>query len=183
MNELYQKYLTNLDGWMSYYKFNSLTFNSDLGIERVFKKSGFQSTKFGKVDTFAIIKYFENQTIDSLKSYSENMFSFALRARSGGAPLGFGAMMVVYPLIVLKGITKEQFSFINNYCPKHFAAAEFPSIIDMKTSNLYYYPATPVWGALYYSGYRSESYSLFSPKSWIEVSQKIKQNENNNKNI
>jgi hypothetical protein len=178
MNELYQKYLKTLDGWMAYYKFKSLTFHSELGIDRVFKKSGFQSTKFGKVDTFVIVKFFGNQNVESLKTYSDSMFSFALRARSGGAPLGFGAMMVVYPLIVLENITQEQFTFINNYCPKHFAAAEFPSIIDLKTGSLYYYPSTPLWGALYYSGYRSESYNLFSPKSWNEISKNINQNNN-----
>ena len=84
-------------------------------------------------------------------------------------PLGFGAMLVVYPLIIVENINQELANCIAQYCPKHFAAAEFPSAFDLVHTNLYYYPSTPIWGAAYYSTYRKETYKYFSPKAWAAV--------------
>jgi hypothetical protein len=99
------------------------------------------------------------------------VYDYSLKIRQGG-PLGIGSMLVVFPLLITDNITPDLYVFLKNYCPKHFAAAEFPSVLDLATGSLYYYELTPVWGAFYYDGYRRDSFSLFSPLSWKKVSEK-----------
>jgi hypothetical protein len=76
-------------------------------------------------------------------------------------------MLQVFPLLITVNVTTEAANYIkNSYCPKHFAASEFPSIIDLNTGYLYYYASTPVWGWAYYNKYRTDSFSFFSPEAW-----------------
>lgn len=170
MSEISDKYFQMLDGWLKFYGFESINVNEAAGADKVFKRSRVEMSKFGKVDCYICVKYMpEGATGQELRVFSEKMFSLANRHRTG-APLGFGAMLVVYPLIVTENISAELAGFLNLYCPKHFAAAEFPSALDLSTGYLYYYPNTPVWGYAYYATYRRESYSFFAPKSWEDVS-------------
>ncbi|HAX49805.1 MAG TPA: hypothetical protein PK605_00065 [Ignavibacteria bacterium] len=172
MSERSDKYFQMLDGWLKYYGFESLNVNEQAGTDRVYKRSRVEVTKFGKVDCYICAKYMpEGATGDELRIYSDKMFSLANRHRTG-APLGFGAMLVVYPLIITENISAELAGYISQYCPKHFAAAEFPSVLDINTGGLYYYPNTPIWGYAYYATYRRESYTFFSPKSWEDVANK-----------
>lgn len=170
MSDISEKYFQMLEGWLKYYGFESISVNEQAGTDRVFKRSRVEVTKFGKVDCYICAKYMpEGATGEELRIYSEKMFSLANRHRTG-PPLGFGAMLVVYPLIITQNISAELAGYLNRYCPKHFAAAEFPSVLDINTKNLYYYPNTPLWGYAYYATYRRESYSFFSPNAWEEVS-------------
>ncbi|NOS84344.1 MAG: hypothetical protein HOP31_04300 [Ignavibacteria bacterium] len=169
MSERSDKYFQMLDGWLKYYGFEAINVNAEAGADRVFKRSRVEVTKFGKVDCYICVKYMpEGATGQEMRMYSGKMFSLANRHRTG-MPLGFGAMLVVYPLIITENLSSELVGYLNQYCPKHFAAAEFPSALDLSTGNLYYYPNTPIWGYAYYATYRRESYSYFSPKSWEEV--------------
>ena len=62
------------------------------------------------------------------------------------AAFGLGAMLLTYPLAVISQISAELANETRNYCTKHFGAAEFPSVLDLSTRDLYFYPTTPVWG-------------------------------------
>lgn len=169
MSQVSDKYFEMLDGWLKYYGFEAITVNAEAGTDRVYKRSRVEVTKFGKVDCYICVKYMpEGATGHEMKVFSEKMFSLANRHRTG-APLGFGAMLVVYPLIITENISAELAGFLNNYSPKHFAAAEFPSAIDLSTGYLYYYPNTPIWGYAYYATYRRESYNFFAPKAWEDA--------------
>ncbi len=162
------RYLNTLDQWMQYYKFAQVTIEDNLQVEKIYKRSRFETIKFGTVDTYCFVKCsLENAAGDLLGSYSSQSFEFAAKHRTG-RPLGMGAMLIVYPLLITKNISQELYTYLKNYCPKHMAAAEFPSVLDVATGYLYYYELTPVWGSAYYNGYRKESYSLYSPKAWAE---------------
>lgn len=155
---------------MQYWAFEKQTPQHELGIDAMYYRGRLEGTKFGMVDTYAFIKHVpDNINPDWATAYSNNLFEHASRIRTG-APLGFGAMLVVYPVMIVNNISGELYQWTQNYCPKHFAAAEFPSILAMSTSDLYYYPKTPIWGALYYSDYRNQSQQCFSPKKWAEIS-------------
>ena len=170
MQEKLNDYFLSLDKWIQYYGFVPVAISNTVQVDRIFKRSRVEATRFGKVDTYGFVKYVrENATGDFLKTYSSQVFDFAMEHRSG-APLGFGAMLVVYPLLVVNGISDELYSAINSYCSKHFAAMEFPSVYDIKSENLYYYQQTPVWGFAYYGTCRRETYNFYSPKSWSSVS-------------
>ena len=170
MQEKLNNYFLILDRWVQFYGFVPVEIPETVHVNRIFKRSRVEASKFGKVDTYCFVNYMEeNATGEYLKSYSNQVFDFAMGHRTGN-PLGFGAMLVVYPLLVVDNISNDLHSTINTYCPKHFAAAEFPSIYDFTSGNLYYYQQTPVWGALYYGTYRRETYKFYSPQSWSDVS-------------
>lgn len=168
MSEYLPQYLSTLDQWMQYFGFSAVTIENNLQVEKIYKRSKFETSKFGTVDTYCFVKStIENATGEMLGSYSSQAFELAARHRTG-RPLGMGAMLIVYPLLITKNITQELYTYLKNYCPKHMAAAEFPSVLDTATEYLYYYELTPVWGLAYYNGYRKETYSLYSPKAWTE---------------
>jgi len=104
---------------------------------------------------------------------------FIVHARHGKQTYKDNADFLVYEKCVKTGKkiiangdikTKEQIDFLGNYVNKHFAANEFPSLVELSTGDLYCYPRTPIWGALYYDGYRKESRDFFSPKAWQRIS-------------
>ena len=166
----YNDYLNSLDGWMTYWQFEKRDIPEGLDVDRMFYRGRVEGSKFGMVDTYSFVKYIpDNTTADFAKSYSTNLFEYAFRIRSG-APVGFGAMLVLYPLLVVDNISNDLYQFSQTYCPKHFGASEFPSILSLATQDLYYYPSTPLWGALYYNGFRTESQKCFNPKKWAEIS-------------
>ena len=158
-------YYDLLSKWLTYYGFSPVSVHAESGIDLVFKRSRFEATKFGNVDAYCCVKYYEKPDPDSFKSFSSKMYDMAMKHRKG-APVGFGAMLVVYPLIVTENISDELYKETKLYCPKHFASNEFPSVIDLATGFLYYYEQTPVWGSLYYANFRKEVYKFFSPKAW-----------------
>lgn len=168
MDEYLTKYLPTLDQWMQYYGFAAVSIENNLQVERSYKRNKFETSKFGTVDTYCFVKCsIENASGNVLGAYSSQAFELAAKHRTG-RPLGMGAMLIVYPLLVTKNISQELYTYLKNYCPKHMAAAEFPSVLDIATEYLYYYELTPVWGSAYYNGYRKETYRLFSPKAWAE---------------
>jgi hypothetical protein len=167
-----ENYYSLLSQWLKYYGFDEIKIHDQAGTDKVFRRSRVEASKFGKVDCYICAKYFTQvPSCSELKTFSGTMFNLAGRHRTG-MPLGFGAMLAVFPLIIVENITSEAVACINGYCPKHFAAAEFPSVYDVANDLLYFYPSTPLWGAAYYSNYRKQSYMYFSPKSWAEVSSK-----------
>lgn len=169
MNNNVKKYFELLEQWMKYYGFEKINVHAESGIDLVYKRSRAEALKFGKVDTYVCAKYFETSpTSQEFRQFSDKMMSMAMRHRNG-MPLGFGAMLVTFPLVVVDQITNELASETRIYCPKHFAAAEFPSVISLATSDLYFYPDTPIWGYAYYAGYRNEVFRMFSPKSWEKI--------------
>lgn len=165
------KYFELIKQWMQYFGCSSLNPHPESGTDLVFHKSENQLSKFGKVDSYIFIKHFSAVDANTLVQYSTKMYGHASKHRAG-MPLGFGAMLVVFPLIITDKISNEAYNAVMQYCPKHFAAAEFPSIFDLSTEYLYYYDKTPVWGMAYYDGYRRDTYKYFSPASWRELAVK-----------
>ncbi len=166
MNDKLDNYVKLLDQWIKYYGFTELNVNEAAGADKVYLRSRVEAAKFGKLDFYICAKYIPGITPESLTDFSSKMFTLANRHRSG-MPLGFGAMLQVFPLIITENVSNGAADFLKGrYCPKHFAASEFPSIIDINTGYLYYYGTTPIWGYAYYSGYRRDSYNFFSPDAW-----------------
>lgn len=163
------KYYDLLSQWMAYYGFAPVTVHAESGIDLVYKRSRFEAAKFGNVDVYCCAKYFEKADVESFRSFSSKMYDLAMKYRKGN-PLGFGAMLIVYPIIVTENITQEVYLETKQYCPKHFASNEFPCVIDLATGYVYYYEQTPIWGAAYYSGIRKDAYNIFSPKAWETMS-------------
>jgi len=172
-NQKFTSYLNSLSQWMLYYGFQEIPLTPEYQIDKVFTRSRAEVTKFSQCATYCFIKYVK-EGVDGnwLAAYSSNMYTFAYQHRQG-MPVGIGASLVVYPLLVMENVNQEIVNFLYGYQPKHYSAFEFPSILDLQSNNLYFMPNTPVWGALFYKGFREEVYKFFSSKSWTEVSQRL----------
>jgi len=170
--EKLDNYYKLLVQWLQYYGFEQLNVHPESGADKVFRRTRVEASKFGKVDFYVCSKHIPDITNVLLSEFSSKMFTLANRHRSG-IPLGFGAMLQVFPLIITENITNELADYVkSSYCPKHFAASEFPSVIDLNSGYVYYYQSTPVWGYAYYGGYRRDSYNFFSPEAWKAISNK-----------
>ena len=162
-------YLDLLPQWLKHYGLEKADAPNNYEVEGVYKRSRVEVSKLGNVDTYCVVKYVkEGATGDYLRSFSNWAYDFAYNNRTG-APVGLFSMLVTYPLLIVEGMTGDLQEGILNYCPKHFAAAEFPSVLDLTADRLYFYPKTPVWGYAYYGNYRNESTWFFSPSSWKEL--------------
>lgn len=165
-----QNYFQMFEQWMPYFGFSPLGVEANWLFDRSFKRDRVETTKFGKVNCFIFVKYQnESYTPAKFEQFSKESFNYAYKIRQGN-PLGLGGMLVVYPCLIVEKATQEQIDFLGRYVNKHFAANEFPSLVELSTGDLYCYPRTPMWGALYYDGYRKESRDFFSPNAWKRIS-------------
>jgi len=172
-NEKLLNYLNSLDEWMKYFGFEKVVLEENMGMDRIYSRYKTDLSKFGKSSTYSFVKYVE-QGVDGnwMKQFSSNLFSFALKHRTG-IPIGIGGSLTVYPLLITESVSFDLAAFIKSYTPKHYSAFEFPVVLDFVHDNLYYLESTPMWGALYYNGFRKEAYQLYSIKAWKEISDRV----------
>ena len=172
-NEKLINYLKSLDQWMDYFGFNEVKLDDNMGMDRIYSRYKTDLSKFGKSSTYACVKFVE-QGVDGkwMQQFSSNLFNFAFKHRTG-LPIGIGGSLTVYPLLITESVSFDLAGFIKKYTPKHYSAFEFPVVLDFIHDNLYYLESTPMWGALYYSGFRKEVYQLYSVRAWKEISERV----------
>lgn len=172
-NDKLLNYLNSLDQWMVYFGFEKVILEDDMGMDRIYSRYKTDLSKFSKSSTYCCVKYVE-QGVDGnwMQQFSSNLFTFATRHRTG-IPIGIGGSLTVYPLLITESVSFDLAAFIKKYTPKHYSAFEFPVVLEFVNDNLYYLESTPMWGALYYSGFRKETFQLYSVKAWKEISERI----------
>lgn len=165
-------YFQLLEQWMQYFGFSNLGVEPNWLFDRAYKRDRVEATKFSKVNCFCFIKY-QNEPFNPIKfeQFSKESFNYAYKIRQGN-PIGIFGSLIVYPCLIVEKATQEQIDFLGRYLNKHYAAFEFPSLVELSTGDLYCYPRTPMWGALYYDGFRKESRDFYSPKAWKRISGK-----------
>ena len=134
------------------------------GIARIYHNRKGVLTKFSIVDTFCPVKYLPTiRSIEELAGFSAVSYDFGLRNK-GWLPRGLGGCLGVYPLLVTDQVPPDLRSFVTrHYCPKHWAAFEFPVVLELPSKAIFFYEETPLWGAAYYHGFRKEVKKLFLP--------------------
>jgi hypothetical protein len=165
-------YLKMLDQWMIYFGFEKIELEDKMGLDRIYSRYRTDIAKFGKSSTYSFVQFVE-QGVDGnwMKQFSSNLFDFAYSHRKG-LPIGLGGTLTVYPLLITNSVSFNLASFLKTYTPKHYSAFEFPVVMDFVNDSLYYLESTPLWGSLYYSGFRKEVHQLYSPKVWEQISGK-----------
>ncbi|HCA43627.1 MAG TPA: hypothetical protein DEP28_10295 [Bacteroidetes bacterium] len=168
-----QEYISSLPGWMNYFGFEEISVHPDFKALKVFKRKKLEATKFGNELIYIIVNEINSgYDFNKLVSLSTENFRYVNELMSfySEGIKGFGTMMVNFNLFLTESFNNDMYKFSIEYKPKHFAAAEFPSILDLSTNNLYFLRDTPIWGFAYYDGYRKRSYEFFSPNSWQTIS-------------
>jgi hypothetical protein len=169
-----KNYFQLLEQWMPYFGFSNLGTESNWLFDKCYQRNRVEATKFSKVNCYCFAKYQdEHFTKDKFEQFSRESFNYAMKIRQGN-PIGLFGSLIVYPCLVVEKATQEQIDFLGGYLNKHYSAFEFPCLVELFTGDLYCYPRTPMWGALYYDGFRKESRDYFSPKAWKRISDNLK---------
>lgn len=163
------EYLSALDQWMNYYGFTKMEIQQGLEVDRFYWKTGSEASKIGLTDRYCFIKQVpDNTTAQFAKSYSSALYNYAYQHKQ---TLGrfFRSMMMVFPVLAVEKASAELVNFIRTYQTNKFKSVEFPCVIELSTGNVFYYEKTPLWGALYYNGFRADAYKFFSTKAWHQM--------------
>jgi len=155
-------YVSFLDQKMTQAGFDSLDVPPVLNLEKLFRRKKFDLFKVGLVTTFCGVKCLNGPVNASqLKSFSENVFDYAVRnkgylARNALQPL------VVYPVLVTSSHHDDILQFLDSYWPKHWMAFEFPVVIEPPAGKVLFHQSTPLWRLLDFESIKKEAERLFT---------------------
>jgi len=118
-------------------------------------KTSFEFSKFSKMSRTITVTSLENVDIGTIQSFSMASTKYALDNRDSLLPRGFGGGLLSVPVIVSDDFTIDSILWMEKtLAKKHWAAFEFPVLISFKDKKIYYCKKTPIWGAVYYRGFR-----------------------------
>lgn len=132
--------------------------------QRLFHRRNVSITKFALLDTFVLLQYLPpaDLTPEVVRAIGERTFEFGLKHKSF-LPRGFFGGLVVYPVILSNVVPQGVHAFMQQHAPKHWSSFEFGAVVDLSVRQLICFSGTPLWGAFYYDGFRSELHSICAP--------------------
>lgn len=123
----------------------------------VARRTRLELTKFGFSETFFVFREFESISTDSLRRFSSEAFKLARQSKTIPLPRGLFESVWCFAVAVANRVEDAVAVSVRNDAPtKHWAAAEIPVVFHQAERKLYYFEKTPLWGAAYYSGFRSQ---------------------------
>lgn len=140
----------------------------------VFHDRSFQLSKFGLVDTFVVVAPFEDPDPGTLKAFCEACHSYGLSNKSS-LPRGLGGSLIVHPVAVVPGRSRRVSDWIRRYDSKKWGSFLFPAVVDLADGAVDYHRETPLWGALYYSGFRSFVDETLTPPAGVRTERQVEE--------
>ena len=123
----------------------------------VARRTRFELTKFGFSETFFVFREFESIGTDALRRFSGDAFKLACQSKTISLPCGIFESVWCFAVAITNRVEDAVIADVRNGAPtKHFAAAEIPAVFRRTDGKLYYFEKTPLWGAAYYAGFRSQ---------------------------
>ena len=120
-------------------------------------RSRFEIMKFGMAETFFIFADISELTHQSMTSFSNTAFQFAIRSKSVPLPRGLFESVWCFAVAITNNLHPQVAESIRGAVPrKHWSAGEIPVAFDAATGLLCYFEKTPVWGAAYYAAFRRQ---------------------------
>ncbi len=152
-SKIFQRIVKNLTS-KNYDIQENIDFNG-LNFEFVGHSAPLQASKFGKNDYFVVGYIMQNPSIEDIRDFSAQVFEFAKDHRANKLLPGIFGGYWSLPVILVDGLqTKVAVAIEQKSPPKHYAAFEFPIVIDSNTNRVHYFMGTPAWGAVYFEGLR-----------------------------
>jgi hypothetical protein len=125
--------------------------------EAVAHRSGFELMKFGNSETFFVFGELVSADANSVRRFSSQAFQYAKKSRTCPLPCGLFESVCCFAICIAKGLDEPTADQVRKTAPaKHWAAAEIPVIYDSSQGKLYFFEKTPLWGAAYYKGFRTQ---------------------------
>jgi hypothetical protein len=121
------------------------------------RRSRFEFLKFGIAETFFVFRRFDSINVDALQDFSSEAFHLAKQSKTCPLPCGLFESVWCFAVAVTDHIDSVVAESVRKEVPpRHWAAAEIPVIFNQSEGRLYFFEKTPIWGAAYYAGFRSE---------------------------
>jgi hypothetical protein len=135
-----------------------------VGESRIYHRRKAQVARLALVDTFCVVRCQDEEvTVSDFTDLSGSAFAFAI-ANKSWLPRGLLGMAIAHGVMVTGKATPALAKAVETYAPRHWASMEFPVLVELDAKQLRYFGGTPVWGAAYYRGLRTQTKDLFGPK-------------------
>jgi hypothetical protein len=123
----------------------------------VARRSRFELSKFGFSESFFIFREFESLTKRQLWDFSDDAYSYAKQHKTIPLPCGVFESVWSYAIAIAQSADEEALTSVEcDSPPKHWSSAEIPAVYDLSREKVYYFKQTPMWGAVYYDGFRRQ---------------------------
>jgi len=119
-------------------------------------KASFEVSKFGKMTRTITVTSIENVDVETIQNFSILSTIYALDNHSSLLRrVVVGGRLLSIPVIVSDDFDMRTKQWMElTVAKKHYAAFEFPVLISLKDTKIYYCKKTPIWGSAYYRGFR-----------------------------
>ncbi len=118
-------------------------------------RTKFELSKFGKMTRFVGASTADQVNATGVQDFSSRLTGYALGNPGTILPRGLGGSVLVVPVLVSEDFDETTKKWVcETLAAKHWAAFEFPALVSIGQSRVYYCKKTPVWGAAYYRGFR-----------------------------
>jgi len=127
------------------------------GFKFAVRRTRFEIAKFGMAETFFIFADIPELTPQAMTGFSNAAFQLAMRSKTVPLPCGLFESVWSFGVAITSNLHPQMAEWIRNTTPpKHWSAGEIPVVFDASTGYLCYFEKTPMWGAAYYAGFRSQ---------------------------
>ena len=127
------------------------------GFKFATRRSRFELSKFGNVETFFVFADIPQLTPQLMSSFSSAAFQFAMRSKASPLPCGFFEAVFCFAVALASQIDPQTAQYLRSDSPPaHWGAGEIRAAFDAASGYLYYLEGTPLWGAAYHAGFRRQ---------------------------
>lgn len=134
---------------------------NNLGVTQFYEERFEAKWLATKLKIYSFVAYQPHISKNDIMAYSDNCLLYALNDYKG-LPRGFQNGVGCFNVLVSENIDADAIAYSMERPKKHFAAFEMPIIYDLSNNKLYFYPKTPMWGAIYYKFFRQYIENNFS---------------------
>ena len=121
------------------------------------RRTRFEITKFGMSETFFVFGDVPVVNPDSLNAFADAAYRFSIQSKTVPLPNGWFESVWCYAVAITQGLHPQAAEWVRATAPpKHWGSGEMRAVFDAATGQLVYFEGTPVWGAAYYAGFRSQ---------------------------
>ena len=125
-------------------------------IAAVAHRSRFELLKFGNCETFFVFCNCPSSDESLVRNVSAMAFNYAKANKSFPMPCGLFESVFSFSVLMVPSLDPHTAESIRSVAPKmRWAAAEIPVLFDCSNGHLCYFEKTPMWGAMYYKGFRT----------------------------
>jgi hypothetical protein len=120
-------------------------------------RSRFELSKFGNAETYFIFADFDYLDVNLMRRFSTDAYNYAVQTKTSPLPCGFFESVWCFAVAIARNADDATaYAIKTETPPKHWSAGEMRVAYDAPRHQLYYFDQTPLWGAAYYAGFRTQ---------------------------